>query len=86
MDRRLIGFERGVALNQGAEINLQSLAGLNFHIISVPRRSHELLNTGSSGLDGPHCLDRRSALGQSSGLKVEQIQLADLSAALLLRH
>lgn len=34
MDRRLIGFERGVALNQGAEINLQSLAGINFHIIS----------------------------------------------------
>lgn len=28
MDRRLVGFERGVALNQGAEINLQSLAGL----------------------------------------------------------
>lgn len=34
MDRRLIGFERGVALNQGAEINLQSLAGINSHIIS----------------------------------------------------
>lgn len=33
MDGRLIGFERGVALNQGAEINLQSLAGINFHII-----------------------------------------------------
>lgn len=42
MDRRLIGFERGVAL-KGAEINLQSLAGINFHIISDPRRSHEFL-------------------------------------------
>lgn len=34
MDRQLIGFERGVAVKQGAEINLQSLAGINFHIIS----------------------------------------------------
>lgn len=34
MNRRTIGFERGVSLNHGAEINLQSLAGINFHIIS----------------------------------------------------
>lgn len=64
--------------------NLQSLAGLDFHIISFPRRSHELLDTRRQVLIVPHCLDGRAAPGQPSGWHVEQVRLADLSVARLL--